>query len=161
MRTVNRALAVATFRAALLNALDQAAIVVFAGAPTLGRDPGASDVDLPPLFASLDAHVQALAQRFGVDLTDGDEGVIAADALQLPDSDMPKVDLAWMLQEEFDICGDRLGHLGAAQGRAELASMDRVLAWARRAGLDPKAVDGMAGAMPRDDARAEIMAAID
>lgn len=36
MRTVNRALAVATFRAALLNALDQAAVIVFAGAPTLG-----------------------------------------------------------------------------------------------------------------------------
>lgn len=161
MRTVNRALAVATFRAALLNALDQAAGIVFAGAPTLGRDPGASDNDLPALFATLDLHIEVLAQRFGVELVAGDDGVIAADALQLVDPDLPKADLAWMLWEEFDVCGDRLGQLDAAQGRAELESMDRVLAWARRAGFAPTAVEGMAGAMPRDDARAEIMAACD
>ncbi len=159
MRTINRALAVATFRAALLNALDQAAGVVFAGAPTLGRDPGASDSDLPALFAPLDRHLETLAQRFGVELVHGDGGIIDAAAVHLVEPDLPAVDLSWMLWEVFDACGDRLGQLDAAQGRTELVSMDRVLAWAHRAGLDPAALEGMAGAMPRDDARAEIMAA--
>jgi hypothetical protein len=159
MPTVSRALAVATFRAAFLNALDQSAVAVFAGAPGLGRDPGASDADLSALFATLDPHVERLAQRFGVELDDSGDGMISTDPLQLAGPELPREALAAMLWEAFDAYGDRAGQLEPERGRTELSTMEQVFAWVCRVGLDPTAVEGMAGAMPRDDARAEIMQA--
>jgi hypothetical protein len=61
------------FRAALLTALDNAARNVF------NRQLGASDQDLPRLFAALDAQIETLAERYDATLV---EALPAATALR-------------------------------------------------------------------------------
>lgn len=147
MLTVSRAAAISCFRSVLLAGLDRAASLVFAGSPQVGRDPGAIDADLGPLFRVLDAHVETLATRFGAQLTAGDEGDFSITP-DYPGLDVPSTDLAWMLREEFDICGERYGNLPGDQARAELASLDRVVAWVVRAGFPPEDVTALRGLLP-------------
>jgi hypothetical protein len=71
-RIVGAALLRDAFRESVLAALDETAGRLFSGSPQLGRDPGATDQDLPPLFAALDAHALRLADRFGFEVTEED-----------------------------------------------------------------------------------------
>jgi hypothetical protein len=60
-----------TFRDGLLAALDLLAREVFGALPAAqGRAPGASDADLPALFADIDRHVDRLCERYDVVLVD-------------------------------------------------------------------------------------------
>jgi hypothetical protein len=65
----NRTEVLDNFRQAILFALDDQARRNFRGAK-LPPQPGAVDDDLPALFQPLDAHVETLAARYGVELTD-------------------------------------------------------------------------------------------
>lgn len=66
MRTIDKTRLTDAIREAVLAALDDAAPRLFEGSPLYGRDQGASDSDLPALFAVLDSHALTLAERYGV-----------------------------------------------------------------------------------------------
>lgn len=58
------------FRTAVLAALDETARTTFIRSTANSGTEGASDGDLPTIFATLDAHVDALAERHGYTLSD-------------------------------------------------------------------------------------------
>lgn len=73
MQVIEQTRLTEAFREAILKALDDTAAELFRGAPTMGRDPGATDSDLPALFAAIDSHALKLAERYGVQVDDGEE----------------------------------------------------------------------------------------
>ena len=68
MPTFNRGKAIEKFRNAVLIALDEAAADAF---ELYGiRAPGADETDLPMLFRVIDTHVERVAKRYDIILTD-------------------------------------------------------------------------------------------
>ena len=71
MPVINRETTIEEFRAAVLAALDETAIDVFGITLfPLPQSPGASDCDLPNLFAAIDGHIETLAERYGFVMVD-------------------------------------------------------------------------------------------
>lgn len=67
MISLDRETIVEPFRQKVLEALDAAANETFGQLGLVHRnDSGATDADLPRLFKALDAHVDVLAERYGV-----------------------------------------------------------------------------------------------
>lgn len=90
-RELNEQETLDAMRQAILAAMDSAAATIFAGSALIGRDPGATDSDLPGLFDAIDRHTRTLAARYGFTFK-GDDSAgprFAVDGHEYEDSDSP------------------------------------------------------------------------